>query len=182
MSTNHEQEAKIAATEATEALAICRSVGFDTPLERDAAADMLRAVKAQGKRYKARKEEITKPLQDALASVRALFRPVEQAYDTMESELKAGIAAGLLAEERAAMAAISAAAGDPAAVAVVAVPSKPDGLSVRKLPRVRVVDVGVAPRKFLSVDTAAVLAAVKAGEIVPGVEIYYETSIASRGT
>lgn len=53
-----------------------------------AATDILKQVKDAGKVVKARKEEITKPLNDALKSARSLFKPIESDLETGERIIK----------------------------------------------------------------------------------------------
>ena len=166
--------------EAQEALDICRGLSFETPAERELASEILGQIKTQAKKLKTREEEITKPIRTGLDSIRALFKPVHSAYAAAEAHIKDGCRAAVKAEEEQAQAAIVAAGGDASALARIAPPSMPVGMSVRRLPRVRIVDIGVVPRRFLVVDEAAVLRAVKEKEIVPGVEIWYEESVAKR--
>lgn len=61
---------------------------IDSPESLSAATDILKAVKDAGKVVKARKEEITKPLNDALKSARDLFRGIEADLTTGERIIK----------------------------------------------------------------------------------------------
>ena len=53
-----------------------------------AATDILSKIKAASKDVKNRKEEITKPLNDALKSARSLFKPIEDDLATAERTIK----------------------------------------------------------------------------------------------
>ncbi len=64
-----------------------------TPEDRAAAIAEGLAIKGYGDRATKRKEEITKPLNAALASARALFKPVEDAADTAVRLIKSKIVA-----------------------------------------------------------------------------------------
>lgn len=55
------------------------------------AADRIQKIKQIGERITERKEEITKPMNEALKSARALFKPVETMIEQAESELKAQV-------------------------------------------------------------------------------------------
>ena len=52
------------------------------------AADVLYDVKRIGERITERKEEITKPLNEALKSARSLFKPFEKQYEDAEAIVK----------------------------------------------------------------------------------------------
>jgi DNA repair exonuclease SbcCD ATPase subunit len=52
------------------------------------ATDILSKIKASAKDVKNRKEEITKPLNDALKSARSLFKPIEDDLATAERTIK----------------------------------------------------------------------------------------------
>lgn len=64
------------------------------------AAERLKQVKAKQKELKARREKITKPLNEALRSIRELFGKPESALDTAESILKGAISAYDAEQER----------------------------------------------------------------------------------
>ncbi len=55
------------------------------------ASDILRDVKEIGEKITARKEEITKPMNDALKSVRSFFRPYETRCEEAEAAIKGKI-------------------------------------------------------------------------------------------
>lgn len=60
---------------------------------------------------------------------------------------------------------------------------KLEGVSIRKIPKWRVTDEKLIPREFMMIDSAKITNLVRAtkGEIgIPGIEIYFEDSVASR--
>lgn len=72
----------------TTAVNRANDISIDTADDLAAATDVLSAVKAAGKVVKARKEEITKPLNEALKSARAMFKPLEDDLSTGERIIK----------------------------------------------------------------------------------------------
>src|SRR3990167_8543279 len=65
----------------------------------EAGADLLHHVKEAKNFLTTRKEEITRPLMNALASVRDLFKPLEGAYAEAEKTIKAKMLAYQMVEE-----------------------------------------------------------------------------------
>ena len=61
---------------------------IDSPESLASATDILKAIKDAGKVVKTRKEEITKPLNDALKSARSLFKPLEDDLASAERIIK----------------------------------------------------------------------------------------------
>lgn len=72
----------------TTAVNRANDISIETADDLAAATDVLSAVKAAGKVVKARKEEITKPLNEALKSARAMFKPLEDDLSTGERIIK----------------------------------------------------------------------------------------------
>lgn len=74
---------------------VARAISVVTDLQINTADDYTNAVEIGGKLKKVfkmlteRKEEITKPMNEALKSARALFKPIEENLEKAESELKA---------------------------------------------------------------------------------------------
>jgi hypothetical protein len=138
---------------------------------------------------KDRLEEITKPFNQALRSLRDLFRPTLDAYDRAETVLKARILDGqqlIEANNRAAMHAAHEAIehGDARSAALATSLlqpiSLPEGMHTRKGWDFDVVDPDIVPRDFLTVDEKAVKAHIKQhGDSVqiPGIHIYPTTSV-----
>ena len=71
------------------ALTTVRSLVITTKEEFEQAVEVGGKLKKVLKMVTDRKEEITKPMNEALKSARALFKPLEESLDTAESELKA---------------------------------------------------------------------------------------------
>lgn len=163
-----------------------------TPSDIQIASGLLVDFKRELKRVTARKEEITKPLNAALKSIRDLFRPAEEAYSHAEQILKQKISAAQLeifeANRRAALATQAAlAAGDVRQAALVssAIVSTeaPKGISFREQFTFRIVNAALLPRDFLMPDEPKIRAHVAQhglGSNIPGVVVEKSIGVAAR--
>lgn len=166
---------------AAEAAPLLPAVDYDTAAGREVASELLGEVKGKRKALKAEREKITKPLHAAWKAAIAFFDKPDSLLEKLEDELKRGIAAGMRRDEERAAVALQAAhaAGDVEAMAAVEL-DKPTGISVRAIPRVRYADPSLVPRHLCEPAHALVLAALEAGEAVPGAELYFEDSVTKR--
>lgn len=160
-------------------------------------ADLLRQVKDVKKFLTDKKEEITRPLMQALASVRDLFKPLEGAYADAEKTIKAKMLAYQEEEEtriakekerianrveKGTMRADTAAGklenlGDVAT----SVSGSIGKVNTRVLTKVRVIDESIVPREYLSPNLTLIAEAVlRKGIEIPGVEKYEEKVIVSK--
>lgn len=163
-----------------------------TPADIEIASGLLVDFKRELKRVTARKEEITKPLNAALRSIRDLFRPAEEAYGHAEQILKQKIGAAQLAiheaNRLAALATHAAlAAGDVRQAAIVssAIVSTeaPKGISFREQFTFRIVNAALLPREFLAPDEPKIRAHVAQHGLaanIPGVVVEKSIGIAAR--
>lgn len=71
------KEVTVVKQQSTKALAAANELTIKTAEDMTAATDHLSKMKQVGKMIKERKEQITKPLQEALNSARDLFKPIE---------------------------------------------------------------------------------------------------------
>lgn len=167
-----------------------------------AATDILSSIKTAGKLIKGRKEEITKPLNDALKSARDLFRPLEDDLSTGERIIKSKMLdyENEIEEKRAAEAAKLEARVEKGTMRTDTAMRKMDDLetvdstitgtkgksSFRTVRVVKLVDVSKVPLKYLmneKVQAALVTAArddVLNGTRVEGFAIVNEKQVASR--
>lgn len=158
------------------------------------ASSILVEVKGKAKVLEERLQEITRPLNAALASVRDLFRPALNAYSEAELLLKRRIADAHLAIEKAnreamAVAQAQMAAGNvhAAAQAATAMVERPatEGVRTQEILTYRVVNALEVPREFLTVDDKKVrahLAAHGENTKIPGIVIEKDVRvIAARG-
>lgn len=192
------EEAQGAEAEALAALEIVRTTEITTRADLEAVTEVLGEVKAKAKALEAREKEITRPMREALDSVRALFKPARVALSTIEAEIKSRIAAFVAREdernrEAARLAADAIAAGDAEAAgeALAAVHSAGNladqGVSLRGRWAFEVTDEAAVPRELCSPDPRLIKALIsdlgdEAGAFeIPGVRVYRETSVAYRG-
>jgi hypothetical protein len=176
--SEHQHIAEEAKTEAEEFLALVEeTIGDDAAL----AAEVAQEAKAKRVALSERRLKITRPLLQSKAEVDDLFMPVEKVYSRVEQLAKAVI---VRAEEqaeqqrRAALAAASTKAEVTAASKIVA--PKPEGVQLRRIPKARIIPgrESDVPAEYWIFDSVLALAHMQRGVEVPGVEIYYETSVA----
>ena len=158
------------------------------------ATAMLGKIKAVGRIVREKKEEITKPMNEALRKARDLFRPLEDACDGAERVVKARMLdyANRVEAERRAQAEKLEARVDKGtmkqetAIRKVAempvVASQVSGgtakAQFRTVRGVRVTDPGMLPRKYLVPDMVVIRRDALAGEEIPGVEVVEEKVVA----
>lgn len=175
---------------------------IDSPESLASATDILKAIKDAGKVVKTRKEEITKPLNDALKSARDLFRPIEADLATGERIIKDKMLdyTNEVEAKRAAEAAKLEARVEKGTMRTDTAMRKMDDLETvdstvkgakgsvnfREVRKVKIVDPKAIPLKYLMnekvIDAirAAVSTDVLNGTKVEGVEIVTEKVVASR--
>jgi hypothetical protein len=159
------------------------------------ATDALATVKNLGKMIKVRKEEITKPLSEALSSARDLFKPIETSHAEAERIIKGKMLAYQAQQEKARAEATAKIAAKVEAgtikpetaikkmEALVEVKTSSQGrvgaFATRIVRKYRITDASKLPRQFLMPDMSKITEALKSGVVVPGAEIYEEKVIAS---
>jgi hypothetical protein len=175
----------------TQILAVQHSANelrIETESDREGAEALLRMVADGEKLITSRKEEITRPLMQALASGRDLFKPLELGFADAKKVIKSKILAYHIEsheKELALQAQIEArvAKGTMRADTAVAKLEKiqKEDSNVRTLRKVRVLDVTLVPREWMVPDmTLITKAVIQEGVTIPGVEIYEEKTIAVR--
>lgn len=184
--TQHEAATATAAARDLETLVVV------TPVDIELASGLLVEFKKEYKRIVARKEEITKPLNAALRSVRDLFRPAEDAYASAERILKNKIGAAQLAiheANRLAAAATQAAlaAGNVREAAIVSGQivgtEAPQGISFREQFVYRIVNASILPREFLVPDERKIREHVQKHGLaanIPGVVVEKSVGVIAR--
>lgn len=178
---------------AEHALAFIQGFDIQTQADIEAATPVLTTIKTNLKRVTERKEVITKPLNEALKSVRDLFRPTENALKECEVILKQKIATAATAireQNRLAQLATQAAlqAGNVYAAAQhsgsIQSTEAPKGLGLRPVFVFRVVNEAMLPREFLKPDEAKIREHVTRygnTHLIPGVEVAESTQVAAMG-
>jgi coenzyme F420-reducing hydrogenase alpha subunit len=82
------QQIEVVKTQVAKAIETVRALPVTSLEEYTEAVEIGGKLKKVSKMVTERKEEITKPLNEALKSARALFKPMEDTLDEAESELK----------------------------------------------------------------------------------------------
>lgn len=195
----NEQETKeVAVVErnASKILDAANAITIASDADLAAATDQLSVIKKLGKELKERKEAITKPLNEALASARDLFRKPETVLSDAErifkrkmldyqteqdrkadeerARLAARVERGTM-KPTTAMSKMSDISG-----ATTSMQGKVGSIKTMTLKKYRIVDETKIPREYLVPDMRAIADAFKAGVQVPGAEEYEEKVIAAR--
>lgn len=162
-----------------------------------ASADLLKAIKEAQSVVKKRKEEITRPLMQSLASARDLFKPFEGAFEEAEKVVKGKIAqfqteeeARIEAEKEKIVEKVDSGKmkgatavkklGELGGIQTTASGSS-GSIQTRTLTKVRVIDEALLPREYLVPDMNKITKAIlQDGIEIPGAEKYTEKSIVSR--
>lgn len=190
------QEVALVKQQATKALTAATELAIKSPEELSKATDLLSKIKTVGKMIKERKEQITKPLNEALKSARDLFKPIEQNHEEAERIIKTKMLDWQRAEdtrirkEQEAVAKKVEAGKMSTEKAVekiekigevqTSVQGKVGSISTRDVPKYRITAESLVPREYCSPDMAKLKPALDAGIEVPGAEKYYEKVIAAR--
>lgn len=151
-------------------------------------ADVLLDVKARAKDLKAKRDEVVKPLKDAVKTVDALFKEPLKQFETAEGMLKDSLASYITSstveQERLLTAAMETGGTEGTAMvqraAALATPAV-EGIQTRSVMKFEIENFEDIPREFLKVDDAKVRAAVRVGDHVPGVRAWQDVSIAVVG-
>lgn len=139
--------------------------------------EMLRAVRDVETSITTRKTEITRPLMQALASARDLFKPFELGLGDAKKVVKAKILAYSIEQEEIARKSAEAVEkrvekgtmkAETAAGKLAAIEDSKVKTNVRTLRKLSIVDEMLIPREYLIVDREAVTKALFAGTEVPG--------------
>ena len=154
----------------------------------DQAKTSLSEVKEIKKVITEKKDSVVKPLNEALKNTRALFKPIEDKVEVIESYLKGEILkynTKLLEEQRKreaeAQAKIQAGATfEEATKSIERVEKKIESIPTRKIKRLKIVDETLIPRQFLVPNEVAIKEALLAGEKVSGCELVEEEIIINR--
>lgn len=172
-------------------------VSIQTQEDYVATTDLLSELKAVGSKITARKEEITKPLNQALKSARELFRPVEDQFARAEGVIKTKLLdykrmkdeearkeeARIAARVEKGTMRLDTAEKKLDAVEKVSTTTKGNvgEVQIRKVKKFRIVDEAALPRQYLVPDLVAIRQdAVIKGIAIPGVEVYEEEQVAAR--
>ena len=154
----------------------------------DQAKISLTQVKEIKKIVQEKKDSVVKPLNEALKNTRALFKPIEDKVDIIETYLKSEVLkynTKLLQEQRKreeeAQSKIEAGATfEEATKSVERIEKKIDAIPTRKIKRLKIIDASKIERQFLVPDEQAIKEALIAGIKVSGCELVEEEIIVNR--
>jgi predicted metal-binding transcription factor (methanogenesis marker protein 9) len=154
----------------------------------DQAKISLTQVKEIKKIVQEKKDSVVKPLNEALKNTRALFKPIEDKVDIIETYLKSEVLRynnKLLQEQRKreeeAQVKIEAGATfEEATKSVERIEKKIDAIPTRKIKRLKIIDASKIERQFLVPDEQAIKEALIAGIKVSGCELVEEEIIVNR--
>ena len=154
----------------------------------DQAKISLAQVKEIKKIVQEKKDSVVKPLNEALKNTRALFKPIEDKVDIIETYLKGEVLrynTKLLQEQRKreeeAQAKIEAGATfEEATKSVERIEKKIDAIPTRKIKRLKIIDASKIERQFLIPNEQAIKEALIAGIKVSGCELVEEEIIVNR--
>lgn len=161
-----------------------------TPEENASATNLKAKLNETKKQIKERKEEITKPLNAALSSARALFAPLEEQYEKAEKTLAGKLIAykqKVEAETRAAEAKLAARVEkgtmklETAERKIEELPTVQKTVQTdhgrvqfRKIKKVRITNQNLIPDQYWVIDEVKLRKDILAGIAVPGAELYEE--------
>ena len=152
----------------------------------DAAIVVGKKLSALKKKIEEDEKSITKPINDSLKIIRDKYRPykdsVERLIDDVKSKMKAWYEEEAkkkaIAEERIAKRVEKGTMKETTAVNKLAnMETAEAGGAMTSVLKVRVTDWRLVPEQFLELKETEVKKAIRAGEVVPGVDGYYEKSV-----
>ncbi len=165
-------------------------LSITTPEENVLAIELKAKLKDIGKQIKERKEEITKPLNEALKSARSLFAPLEEKYDFAENlvgrklldyKRKVDEEARIKEEKIAKQFEAGRLKPETAERKIEeihrtekTVHTDHGKVQFRKIAKMRVTDEALVPDKYWVIDQVLLRKDVLAGVVVPGAERYEE--------
>lgn len=171
------------------------AVAISTPEDYTQAVDIVAKLKEAGSNIKAKKESITKPLNEALKNARDLFRPIEDQFSNAESVIKGKLLSyKKMMDERAAAEEAKIAqkvesgkmkleTGEKKLDQIERVDTTTKGkvgeVQIRKIKKVRITDEAALPRQYLVPDNVAIRRDALSGIAIPGVEVYDEEQVAA---
>jgi hypothetical protein len=177
----------------SKAIAVANDITITDQPSYEGAATALANVKAVAKTITAAKDAIVKPLNDELKRARDAFRPFELNQQEAEAIIKRKMIAyrtEVEAEARKREEALRARVERGTMKAATAVSKAEEiehvqrgaGESYRKVRKMRIVDLKKIPAQYFIVDEVALrrdaLAIGGVGEVIPGCEVYEETTLA----
>lgn len=191
-----DKELQIVKQNTNKAMSAAQALTITTDEDLNGATELLTKINLAGDMIKKRKEEITKPLNEALKSARELFRPLEDAqqnakqivaqkmvdYKRAQDEarrkeqerLAARVEKGTMKPETA-MRKMEELPDAPKSVKTEA-----GAVSFKEVPVAIITDETQIPRTYLVPDMVKINKAIRAGIEIPGIKVEMRTDIANR--
>lgn len=159
------------------------------------AIDIVAKLKDTGSKIKLSKESITKPLNESLKNIRALFAPLEEQFEKAERIIKIKLLdykRKIDAEAKAKEDAIAARV-EKGTIKLETAEKKIENIErveqttkgkigevqIRKIKKVRIINEADIPREYLIPDMVSIRRDALGGKSIKGVEVYEEESIAA---
>lgn len=189
MNVDPKQEMALARTETDEELAMLRDLLVVDEETCELATEAIRELKARYEAFEAKRTAVTKPINESLREVNGWFKPVTEKLQAGIAMCKSKIAEYQTKQVEANRAAMLAACAAPTpevaakALAVVAVPHQPSGVSVRESWDFEITEPARVPREFLMVDVDKLKAFARASTdepVVSGVRFFIKKTVAVR--
>lgn len=188
------KELSVVKTQSTKALQAAEQIEVTDAGTYAAALDLGKKIKQVDKMITARKEEITKPMNEALKSARELFKPIEATLEKAEQVVKGKMIAytreqNRIADEQKAKIATKVETGKMSVDTAMKKMEKIEApeqtvrtetarSTIKMLPKFRIVKVSLIPLEYMTPDLVKIkMAVVTQRIIVPGVEFYEEESL-----
>lgn len=179
-----ETSLRIEAEQNAEALAIVEAFAITTAEDFETATDLLKECKARYKVLEAKRKHLKEPSLEAGRRIDEFFRPVLEPLLAAETRLKHAIGEYTRASQLAQHAAMTAYAGGAEALPP---PSpKAEGVAVKTVWRVEVIDADAVPREYCSPDLAKLQKAIwyadttTAPRPIPGVRFVADAKVTVR--
>lgn len=171
------------------------AVTISTSEDYTGAVDLVAKLKETGSNIKAKKESITKPLNEALRNARELFAPIEEQFINAEKIVKDKIltykrkvdeearAKEAQIAKRVESGSMKLETGEKKLDEIERVNTTTKGkvgeVQIRKIKKVRITDEAALPRQYLVPDHVAIRRDALSGIAIPGVEVYDEEQVAA---
>lgn len=194
--TTEDKELKIVKQNTDKAMSAAQALTIEKDEDMTGATELLTKINLAGDMIKKRKEEITKPLNEALKSARDLFRPLEEAQQNAKNIVAEKMIAYRRAveENRRKEEAKLAARVEKGTMKMETAQRKMEELpqeqksvktdagavSFKETPVPVIFDEAQIPRQYLVPDMVKINKAVRAGIEIPGIKVEMRTDLSNR--
>lgn len=197
MNIKNEKEITIVKAKSTKALNEAVDLIIETDEDYQNAGNLKLRIKEISKTIEERKSSIIKPINEALAQIRSMFRPAEESCKTSDSIVTSKMIAyddkkELEAKKKAESIESKVESGyikpETAVKQLENIDNAPKGMKsvlgtvfIRKTKNVRIINESLIPREYLMIDMVKLRQAMlKDGKKVPGAEVFEEKNMGGR--